>query len=318
MKWTSSCSVEDCSSGVGDAHCPIMCCHQKCSRQWWHRELLEGYGIDVVPVARDTIGPGIGILVHFIVLRGFERRRSRPAPCPSFPKLFRWPLLQRDSLRNCGCCRGLWPRCGCPTHGHTGGGQGRKIFHTRVPPNKFPIGSMGPNHKFIRSGNQRCFSCDETVGGEQVVPPHCGCVTGGASVRGGIIFEECTVGDVHLGQRAEGLDVLLHGVVRRVVGDLDVITIDEVLGDLPACRCRARFWVGVVRLVLGRGIGEGAVAAVVLVVISTLRMGASYLTGAVEVDSHLGEARHVQLEAWVQFAFARKFWPGPTCWFPSG
>ena len=28
----------------------------------------------MVPVAGDAIGPGIGILVHFIVLRGFERR----------------------------------------------------------------------------------------------------------------------------------------------------------------------------------------------------------------------------------------------------
>ena len=55
----------------------------------------------------------------------------------------------------------------------------------------------------------------------------------------------------------------------------------------------------VVRPVLGRGPGEGAVAAVVLVVISTLRMGASCLTRAVEVDSHLGEDLHVRLEAWV-------------------
>ena len=51
-----------------------MCCNERCSRQWRHRELLEGYGIGVVPVAGDAIGPGIGTLVHFIVLRGFERR----------------------------------------------------------------------------------------------------------------------------------------------------------------------------------------------------------------------------------------------------
>ena len=30
--------------------------------------------IDVVPVAGDAIGPGIGIFVHFIILRGLERR----------------------------------------------------------------------------------------------------------------------------------------------------------------------------------------------------------------------------------------------------
>ena len=66
--------MEECSSGAGDAHCPIMRCPQRCSCQWWRRELLEGYGIDVVPIAGDAIGPGTGILVHFIVPRGFERR----------------------------------------------------------------------------------------------------------------------------------------------------------------------------------------------------------------------------------------------------
>ena len=37
------------------------------------------------------------------------------------------------------------------------------------------IGGVCPQHELVILGHQWCFSRDEAVGGEQVVPPHAAC-----------------------------------------------------------------------------------------------------------------------------------------------
>ena len=195
----------------------------------------------------------------------------------------------------CGDCRVVLVVWGLPLIFHTGDGRGRKnVLHPGTSrcsmgrmslclkmPNRFPTS--------VAWAQIISLSLLETSGASLVTRP------GGASVRGGLVFEESAVGDVHLGRRAQGLDVLLHGVVHREIGDLDVVPVDEVLGDLPG-HVDAGGVGGGSACSGGASVGTGEDAADVSWPILMLRSGAFCSTLPVVVCFHFGEDRQVQLE----------------------
>ena len=72
-----------------------MCGCQRCSRQWRYRELFEGYRICCGRHSRNWHWHPHTLACP--AWPGVPWCRTRPAPCPSFPRLSRSPLSQKGS-----------------------------------------------------------------------------------------------------------------------------------------------------------------------------------------------------------------------------